>query len=260
MDSKFATMLLLVFCLSTVIPAYADEAEDRLAVLNEDGVEVFKVNDEGAVFMDSILLANGARAVGEAPMVLKQAAWNRGIIIADNEQKNRKKISIGWNVGASLDYMEILAVQEGVAFKNIVIAPSGGNVGIGTTTPDFLIDTGGAYCNGRSWVDASSRQYKQEIKALTRNEAMDALKGLNPVKFRFKKSPDESRVGFIAEDVPDLVAMKDRKGMSSMDVVAVLTKVVQEQQRTVQEQRETIAELSRRLVVVERGVTRQGHR
>ncbi|MBC8391607.1 MAG: hypothetical protein H8E17_03440, partial [Deltaproteobacteria bacterium] len=46
--------------------------------------------------------------------------------------------------------------------------------------------------------------------------------------------------GFIAEDVPELVATKDRKGMSSMDVVAVLTRVVQEQQKT-------IAELSRKM-------------
>ena len=69
-----------------------------------------------------------------------------------------------------------------------------------------------------------------------------------------KKSPEERHLGFIAEDVPELVASKDRKGMSSMDVVAVLTKVVQEQQKTVQEQRTTIADLSRRLAVVERGV------
>jgi cell division protein FtsB len=47
-------------------------------------------------------------------------------------------------------------------------------------------------------------------------------------------------VGFIAEDVPKLVATKNRKGMSAMDVVAVLTKVVQKQQRT-------IAELSRKV-------------
>ena len=37
-------------------------------------------------------------------------------------------------------------------------------------------------------------------------------------------------MGFIAEDVPDLVATKDRKGLSPMDIVAVLTKVLQEQQ------------------------------
>jgi len=65
------------------------------------------------------------------------------------------------------------------------------------------------------------------------------------VKFSYKASSDERHVGFIAEDVPELVASKDKKGMSSMDVVAVLTKVVQEQQKT-------IAELSKKLDKLER--------
>jgi acetolactate synthase small subunit len=41
-------------------------------------------------------------------------------------------------------------------------------------------------------------------------------------------------VGFIAEDVPDLVATTDRKGLSAMDIVAVLTKAVKEQQKTIE--------------------------
>ena len=59
-------------------------------------------------------------------------------------------------------------------------------------------------------------------------------------KFSYKTSSDERHLGFIAEDVPELVATKDKKGMSSMDVVAVLTKVPQEQQ-------ETIARLSKKM-------------
>ena len=92
-----------------------------------------------------------------------------------------------------------------------------------------------------------SREYKQNIQDLTADEAMVTLKDLNPVKFNYKKTPDEENLGFIAEDVPDLVATKDRKGMSSMDVVAVLTKVVQEQQKT-------IAELTKKLDSLERMV------
>ena len=70
---------------------------------------------------------------------------------------------------------------------------------------------------------------------------------LDPVEFAYKTDSQEKYVGFIAEDAPELEASKDRKGMSSLDIVAVLTKVVQEQ-------RSTIAELSRRLAVVEKEV------
>ena len=37
-------------------------------------------------------------------------------------------------------------------------------------------------------------------------------------------------MGFISEDAPEPVATKDRKGVNPMDIVTVLTKVVQEQQ------------------------------
>jgi uncharacterized coiled-coil protein SlyX len=42
------------------------------------------------------------------------------------------------------------------------------------------------------------------------------------------------------------VAAKDRKGMSPMDVVAVLTKVVQEQQKTIAQLQERIAKLEKK--------------
>jgi cell division protein FtsB len=43
--------------------------------------------------------------------------------------------------------------------------------------------------------------------------------------------------------VPALVATEDRKALSPMDVVAVLTKVVQEQQKAIEEQKKINAEL-----------------
>ena len=71
---------------------------------------------------------------------------------------------------------------------------------------------------------------------------MEAIKGLNPVTYAYKGGRGEQRVGFIAEEVPKLVSLKDRKGLSPMDIVAVLTKVVQEQQEVIQEQQEVNAE------------------
>jgi hypothetical protein len=53
-------------------------------------------------------------------------------------------------------------------------------------------------------------------------------------------SPEENHVGFIAEDVPGLLATTDRKGLRSMDIVTVLTKVVQEQQGIIQKQQKSI--------------------
>jgi hypothetical protein len=89
----------------------------------------------------------------------------------------------------------------------------------------------GAYLAGGTWTDASSRELKDNIVSLTSEDAAKALAELNPVRYNYKVTPDEGHVGFIAEDVPELVAMKDRKGLSPMDIVAVLTKAVQEQKQ-----------------------------
>lgn len=81
-------------------------------------------------------------------------------------------------------------------------------------------------------IDApSSRELKENISQLSSQEAMAALKDLNPVKFNYKPEiATGQRVGFIAEDAPALIATDDHKGIKPLDVVAVLTKVVQEQQ------------------------------
>ena len=86
---------------------------------------------------------------------------------------------------------------------------------------------------------------KDNIKELSTEEAIEALEALAPVKYNYLTDEDDLYVGFIAEDVPELVASKDRKGMSAMDVVAVLTRVLQEQQKSVQEQAKTVEELKK---------------
>ena len=106
----------------------------------------------------------------------------------------------------------------------------------------------GAMCTaGGTWQNYSKREAKENIRELTTQEAMDTLSGLVAVKYNYKVDKEEKHVGFIAEDVPELVASKDRNGISSMDIVAVLTKVVQEQQRLAEEQQKTIVELQKQI-------------
>jgi hypothetical protein len=117
----------------------------------------------------------------------------------------------------------------------------------------------GAWCTAAGkWQDASSRELKENIQSLTAEDAREALKGLEPIRFNYKADKEDESLGFIAEDVPELVASKDRKSMSAMDVVAVLTKVMQEQQEMIkkqknvaQEQQKAIAKLERRIDALE---------
>lgn len=111
-----------------------------------------------------------------------------------------------------------------------------GNIGIGLADPlhPLHLANGAFVSEGGTWTDASSIQFKQDVMKLELNQAKDALAGLNPVLFRYKAAPQEQYAGFIAEEVPELVAMQGRKGLSPMDIVAVLTKVVQDQQKEIE--------------------------
>ena len=117
-----------------------------------------------------------------------------------------------------------------------------GNVGLGVLNPVNPLElANGAKCTvGGVWTNASSRKLKDDIEALPLKEAQEALADLKPVTYRYKAEPDEQQVGFIAEDVPNLVATKTREELSPMDVVAVLTKVVQDQQTRLDAQAEQI--------------------
>lgn len=142
---------------------------------------------------------------------------------------------LGFRVGAAL---------TGQAMGPALIIKSSGNVGIGTITPSHLLQlAGGAYSDGATWTNASSRALKENIKDVSVIDAIATLEKLEPVQYNYKKDKSEQYVGFIAEDVPDLVATNDRKGISTMDVTAVLTKVVQEQQKMLKELKAQVAEL-----------------
>jgi hypothetical protein len=123
--------------------------------------------------------------------------------------------------------------------KNFLINTSG-FVGIGDfigagSSPDAPLDmiSGAHVTIGGVWTNASSRALKENINELSLEEAITTINMLTPVKFNYKRQKGEEYVGFIAEDVPDLVATQDRKSLSAMDIVSVLTKVVQDQDRKI---------------------------
>jgi hypothetical protein len=128
-----------------------------------------------------------------------------------------------------------------------MIITNTGNVGIGTLAPTNPLQMGsGAHVTaGGVWTDASSREVKQDIAPLSADAARVALEQLAPVTFAYRADPTEHHVGFVAEDVPDLVANADRKGLSPMDIVAVLTRVVQEQQAALAQVQAELAALRR---------------
>ncbi|HLP60177.1 MAG TPA: tail fiber domain-containing protein [Candidatus Deferrimicrobium sp.] len=136
-------------------------------------------------------------------------------------------------------------------FNNIL--KINGNLGVGITPIHPLHMASGAHCTvGGVWTNASSRSLKENIRDLSTGEALETLDQLNPVRYNYKTDKTDECLGFIAEDVPELVATADRKSLSPMDVTAVLTKVVQELRKENEEYRKLIADLQERMAKLEK--------
>jgi len=166
-----------------------------------------------------------------------------GIKLAQVNDSTRWVERIGFSNGA-LNYDHF----NGSAWSTPITVLSSGNVGLFVTNPtNPLQHSSGAFLSaGGTWTNASSRDFKTDITDLSSAEAACALTEMKPVKYVYKVDPTEHHVGFIAEDVPDLVATKDRKGLSPMDVVAVLTQVVKDQQRTIDDMKSRLDQLEKK--------------
>ncbi|MEA5513575.1 tail fiber domain-containing protein, partial [Nodularia sp. UHCC 0506] len=136
-----------------------------------------------------------------------------------------------------------------------------GHVSIGNSLPDSdtkLYVDGNLRINGRIFQD-SSRELKENITELSSKEVTDILRTIKPIKFNYKNSINkETQAGFLSEEVPNLLTSSDNKAISPVDVVAVLTKAVKDQNiqislllNALKEQRIQIATLVEKVRVLE---------
>ena len=107
-----------------------------------------------------------------------------------------------------------------------------------------------------SFHPVSSRELKHSIVSLDSDLAARALKELDPVRFVYKDDPATTHIGFIAEDVPDLVANSDRQSVPIMDVVALMTRVVQDNQDRIKRQSEALEQYRQEIAIRQTSIER----
>ncbi|WP_238652814.1 tail fiber domain-containing protein [Paenibacillus piscarius] len=106
------------------------------------------------------------------------------------------------------------------------------DIGVSNDAGDriYLHASGGVYANG-SMYWWSSRELKDNIADIPVREAKQLLEGLNPVSFQYKGGTKQRTLGFIAEEVPAVLADPEQRAISGMDIIAVLTSVLKDQQK-----------------------------
>ncbi|MCK5682319.1 tail fiber domain-containing protein [bacterium] len=284
MKKRFSVNLVVLFAVSflMVCGVRVTIAAERLIVKDDGGTQTFSVDEDGTVFAKgnigigkaspeacSLLDAEGFDDTGygtalsirntntssnsfavfemfvgsglEGGCVFGSLAAlpNWGIVNGFTFSPGTSQQDIGFRMGDAL---------SGTATGPALIIKSSGNIGIGALDPGYLIETaGGAYCDGNDWYPASSRDYKEEIEKLDPIAALKALDQLEPVTYRYKNQDgwERKRVGFIAEDMPAMLAVPGKKSLSNTDIIATLTQVVKEQQKA-------LAQLNKRLQELEK--------
>lgn len=204
---------------------YAAAGEARLYI--DGNGDRLSVGADGNVHLKGSLVAGVIRgmALGSAMLILE----------ADTLQLKGHERSGFLDLGRTF-------VRVDKPSGQLVLAPKGSfkGVAIGST----VTVEGDVHASG-ALTQRSSRAAKDEIRPLALQDAESALAGLSAVTFRYRDLPDQQRhAGFVAEDVPDWMTSPQRNAIAPMDVIAVLTRVVQAQQVA-------IGALHRQLAVLE---------
>jgi hypothetical protein len=144
-------------------------------------------------------------------------------------------------------------LRAGDLSSRITINRTTGNVGIGTTDPQFKLHVNGSVAGIGAYNNLSDLRYKKNIATIP--NALDKITRLRGVSFDWRQ--DEfpklnfnkgGNLGFIAQEIKEVlpeVVSQDSQGYYSVaysSVVPVLVEAIKEQQNTIQVQAEELAQ------------------
>ena len=161
--------------------------------------------------------ANNQINMGRGMLLFNAGSVQRGTVVG----------AVGF-LGYGVQHGE-LAFRAGFGFEMVDRSSNGPDIGYNRDQYPY------ADLRVRALAQGSSRTFKENIVPMAAREALEALEALEPVHFRYRNDPDgKAHVGFIAEDVPEMVADAHRMHLNALEIVAVLTKVVKEQQAMIE--------------------------
>ncbi|WP_363152164.1 tail fiber domain-containing protein [uncultured Mucilaginibacter sp.] len=168
-------------------------------------------------------------------------------------RNNAWKLNVQQNSGVLSDL--VYYYNNGTSDLEYMRLNTSGYLGLGTSSISHLLTlNGGAYCDGTTWVNASDARLKRDILPLHKYGLAQVMQ-LKPVTYFYKSDKtNHPEVGFIAQDVqkiiPEVVSGKEGDlskgetlGLSYGNLVPVLTKAIQEQQKQIEAQQKQIDEL-----------------
>jgi hypothetical protein len=107
-------------------------------------------------------------------------------------------------------------------------------IGILNTSPKHILDiSGGAYCNGTSWVNGSDSTLKRNIKTLGRYGLNEVMKMRSAEHIYKSDITNKHEIGFIAQEMKDVIpevvfGEEGNMGISYGNIIPVLVNAIKE--------------------------------
>jgi hypothetical protein len=184
---------------------------------------------------------------------------NTQLILSDSVN-NLKQLRMGWN--NTFDFSYIQSTVFGTTANNLILNEAGGNVGIGTTTPDLKLSVNGdadKALGGGSWQFFSDERLKN-IKGRF-NSGLKAVMQLQPIRYEYKRDnalglmSGKEQVGFGAQAlqkiIPEAVS-KNANGYLMVNNDPILWTML----NAIKEQQKEIAELKGQVQKLQAGARR----
>jgi len=160
----------------------------------------------------------------------------------------------------------ISSVYECPTFRNL-LDDGNGRLSVGVASPTHLIDvTGGAYCNGTSWVNGSDRNAKEAFTAINPRTVLEKVSALPITEWKYKAEADGSKhLGPMAQDFHAAFGLNgaDDKHIATVDEEGVALAAIQglnqklnEKDAEIQAQARQIEKLVQRLEALEQRLSK----
>lgn len=218
---------------------------------------IMKVEDQDGSVQAMYINTNGDVGMGTTDPQAKLDVKG-DIKLSDNSDD---AIYFGWPTGVGSKIWRRTSdghlVLEG---QNGVVEVQNSALGIGTTSPSRIltvVQNSATDPIADSWTVYSSRQYKENITALSEEELKAILEQAAQMKlyhYTFKNdSTGKVKLGIISEESPSQILTEDGKAESINEYIAFLHAAIKAQQKELEELKKASNELKSRVEMLETG-------
>jgi hypothetical protein len=122
-------------------------------------------------------------------------------------------------------------------------------VGIGVAVPTHSIDvTGGAYCDGTNWVNASDANVKENFQPVNGSELLDQIEQLAISRWNYKGNTEMAHIGPTAQDFQAIFGVgSDGKSISTIDPAGIALAAAKELRLELKDKTQQLNELQNKV-------------